>query len=130
MCTFPEVKVDFGDRKALGCIVRIDFPGRLGWDGDVYGGEISHGFGDVITVIELQIIGYVLEGLVKLCGIVLAGVVKRVEFNFLGLPSELPALVLSLAPAMTIAIFLFWASALLFSPPMAILGLFSSPMIN
>ena len=62
------------------------------------------GFGDVVAVVQLKIIGDIFERLVELCDVMLAGVVEGIEFNFLGLPLEFSALLLPLVPSMAVAV--------------------------
>ncbi len=50
----------------------------------------------------MKIVGYIFERLVELCGVMLAGVVESVLFNFLGLSFEFPALLVPLIPSMAV----------------------------
>ena len=52
----------------------------------------------------MKIVGYILERLVELCGVMLAGVVKGILFDFLGLSFKFPALLLPLIPSMAVAV--------------------------
>ena len=84
-------------------IIWIDFPHRLTRNSDVDRGEILHGFGDVVAVVQLKIVGDIFERLFELCSVMLTGVVKGIEFNFLGLPLDFSALLLHLVPSMAVA---------------------------
>ncbi len=50
----------------------------------------------------MEIVGDIFEHLVELCGVILAGVVKDILFDFLGLSFEFPALLLPLIPSMAV----------------------------
>ncbi len=49
-------------------------------------------------MVQLKIVSDIFERLVELCGVMLAGVVEGIEFNFLSLPLEFSALFLPLVP--------------------------------
>ncbi len=76
---------------------------RLTKNSDVDRGEFLYGFGDVVVVVQLKIVGDTFERLVESCGVMLAGVVEGIKFNFLGLPLEFSALLLPLVPLMAVA---------------------------
>ena len=52
----------------------------------------------------MKIVGNIFEQLVELCGVMLAGVVEGILFNFLGLSFEFPALLLPSNPSMAVAV--------------------------
>ena len=51
----------------------------------------------------MKIVGDIFDRLVELCGVMLAGVVECILFDFLGLSFEFPALLLPLIPSMVVA---------------------------